>query len=182
MKHEIVNMDDVQIIGFSKDIAFNAAHTQCPKFWAEFVENICNPVFVEHRQPDVLQQAAIDNGVGEFGLCVCDIPQHNCAKCSEQNFGTCSDKKFTYVIGGRYKGGNVPEGMRLFNVRGGRWLKVYFEGGISAYQQQFAKFHDEWLPAHSEYKWAGESACMEWYEGADIQSPDYQCGILMPLK
>ena len=22
---------------------------------------------------------------------------------------------------------------------------------------------------------------MEWYNGADIESPDYQCGVMMPL-
>jgi len=41
---------------------------------------------------------------------------------------------------------------------------------------------DQWLPAHPEYKWAPNSCCMEWYQGTDIQSPDYQCGVMMPLE
>ena len=42
--------------------------------------------------------------------------------------------------------------------------------------------HKEWLPAHPEYKWAQNSCCMEWYQGTAIQSPDYQCGVMMPFE
>lgn len=52
---------------------------------------------------------------------------------------------------------------------------------MAAFQQQFAKFHSEWLPANPEFRWADGSCCMEWYCGTDINSPDYQCGIMMPL-
>ena len=106
MKHEIVELYDMQIIGMSKKIAFNEAKEECPKFWGEFVET------------------AFDNGVGEFGLCTCDIPNHNCATCAEQNFGTCSKNTFTYVIGGIYKGGEVPAGMQLFPIHSGAVREV----------------------------------------------------------
>ena len=181
MKHEIIILADVQIIGMAKEIAFCKGQEECPKFWGEYVERIIKPVFMEHKAPDAFQQAAIDNGIGEFGLCTCDIPDHNCATCWEANFGACSKNTFTYVIGGIYKGGEVPEGMQLFPIHSGKWLKVHFEGGMKAFQEQYEKFHKEWLPAHPEYKWAPNSCCMEWYQGTDIQSPDYQCGVMMPL-
>ena len=47
--------------------------------------------------------------------------------------GTCNNRTFVYVIGGRYKGGDVPEGMRLFSIPSGKWLKVHFTGGIKAF-------------------------------------------------
>ena len=193
MKHEIIELHNVQIIGMAKKIAFNEAKEECPKFWGEFVEKIVRPVFLEKQEPNVFQRAAIDNGVGEFGLCTCDIPNHNCATCWEANFGACSKKTFTYVIGGIYKGGDVPErlrvgdgtsgmGMQLFPIHSGKWLKMHFEGGMKAFQEQYTKFHKEWLPAHPEYKWAPNSCSMEWYQGTDIESPDYQCGVMMPLE
>ena len=37
MKHEIIELHDVQIIGMAKNIAFNEAKEECPKFWGEFV-------------------------------------------------------------------------------------------------------------------------------------------------
>ena len=182
MKHEIIELHDVQIIGMAKKIAFNEAKEECPKFWGEYVEKIIKPVVFEKNAPNDFQKAAFANGVGEFGLCTCDIPNHNCATCWEANFGVCCKNTFTYVIGGIYKGGDIPEGMQLFPIQSGKWLKIHFEGGMKAFQEQYTKFHKEWLPAHPEYKWTPNSCCMEWYQGTDIQSPDYQCGVMMPLE
>ena len=86
----------------------------------------------------------------------------------------------TQDFGGRV--GDIPEGMQLFPIQSGKWLKIHFEGGMKAFQEQNTKFHKEWLPAHPEYKWAPNSCSMEWYQGTDIESPDYQCGVMMPLE
>ena len=61
MKHEIIELHDVQIIGMAKKIAFNEAKEECPKFWGEFVEKIVRPVFFEKQAPNAFQKAAIDN-------------------------------------------------------------------------------------------------------------------------
>lgn len=180
MKNELVDLQNVQIIGMSKEIAFNNS-SECSKFWGEYVERIVKPVYIEGKEPDGFQKAAVENNVGEFGLCTCTIPNHNCGTCSAVNFTACNTKTFTYVIGGIYKGGDVPEGMSLYPIKSGRWLKVHFEGGMAAFQQQFAEFHSEWLPAHPEYSCASDAQFLEWYCGTDINSPDYQCGIMMPL-
>jgi len=181
MKTEIIHFENAVVIGMAKEIPFN--HPQeCPAFWGEYVERIVKPVYMEGKTPDAFQQAAIDNNIGEFGLCTCKIPDHNCGTCGVVNFCEGNNGTFTYVIGGLYKGGNVPEGMQLFPLVSGRWLKVHFEGGMAAFQQQFAYFHQEWLPAHPEYRCVDNACSLEWYFGADIQSPDYQCGVIMPLK
>ena len=62
MKHEIITLVGVQIIGMAKEIAFCKGQEECPKFWGEYVERIIKPVFMEHKAPDAFQQAAIDNG------------------------------------------------------------------------------------------------------------------------
>ena len=51
MKHEIIELHDVQIIGMAKKIVFNEAKEECPKFWGEYVERIIKPVFMEHKAP-----------------------------------------------------------------------------------------------------------------------------------
>ncbi|MBO7417995.1 MAG: DUF3795 domain-containing protein [Bacteroidaceae bacterium] len=182
MKHEIVTLENVQIIGMAKEIPFCKGEEECPKFWGEYMERIVKPVYFEHKTPNAFQQAAIDNGIGEFGLCSCDIPNHNCATCSEMNFTACNTKTFTYVIGGKYKGGNVPEGMNLFPIHSGKWLKMHFEGGMKAFQQQYQMFYKEWLPQHPEFHCPNNAMTMEWYNGTDIDSPDYQCGVMIPLE
>ena len=181
MKHEIVEMNDVQIIGMSKEIAF-CHPEECARFWTEYVDRIVRPVILEGLAPDEFQQAALENGVGEYGLCTCSIPHHNCGKCGVENFTPCNTKTFTYVIGGIYKGGRIPEGMSLYPIRNGQWLKVHFEGGLKAFQEQFARLQQEWLPAHKEFVWAKDASTMEWYHGKDPQSPHYECGIMMPIE
>lgn len=181
MKSEIIKLQDVQVIGMAKEIQFNHPE-ECTKFWEEYVERIVKPVYMEGKAPDEFQRAAIDNNVGEFGICTCNIPNHNCGICGAVNFCPGNAKTFTYVIGGTYKGGNIPEEMQLFPISNGHWLKVHFEGGMKAFQQQFQQFHQEWLPQHSEFKWAHNAQFIEWYCGTDINSPDYQCGIMMLLE
>lgn len=181
MEHEIIDFQNIRIIGMSKQIAFNNP-AECAKFWGEYVERIVKPVYMEGKAPDEFQKAAMENGVGEFGLCTCDIPNHNCGTCGAINFTACNTKTFTYVIGGTFKGGNVPEGMKVYPLRDGKWLKVHFEGGMAAFHQQFKAFHDEWLPQHPEFKYASNAQFLEWYNGTDISSPDYQCGVIMPLE
>lgn len=181
MKSEIIKLQDVQVIGMAKEIQFNHPE-ECTKFWEEYVERIVKPVYMEGKAPDEFQRAAIDNNVGEFGICTCNIPNHNCGICGAVNFCPGNAKTFTYVIGGTYKGRNIPEEMQLFPISNGHWLKVHFEGGMKAFQQQFQQFHQEWLPQHSEFKWAHNAQFIEWYCGTDINSPDYQCGIMMLLE
>ena len=40
MKYEIITLQDKQIIGMSREIAFNKGPEECPKFWNEYVEKI----------------------------------------------------------------------------------------------------------------------------------------------
>lgn len=183
MRYEIIELNGLQVIGIAREIAFKDGPTECPKFWAEeYVEKIVKPVIMEGNEPNELQKAAFENNVGEFGLCTCKYPGHNCITCGADNFGACSTKTFTYVIGGTYKGGNVPEGMKLFSVPNGRWLKMHFEGGMPKFQEQYAMFYEIWIKEHPEFKFATDGCVVEWYDGNDIESPDYKCGIMMPIE
>lgn len=58
MKHEIINLQDVQVIGMAKEIQFNHPE-ECTKFWGEYVERIVKPVYMEGKTPDEFQQAAV---------------------------------------------------------------------------------------------------------------------------
>ena len=87
MKHEIIELYDMQIIGMSKKIAFNEAKEECPKFWGEFVEKIIKPVFFEKQKPNAFQKAAFDNGVGEFTSLAVFI---KVAKCPQE----CNSSQF----------------------------------------------------------------------------------------
>jgi predicted transcriptional regulator YdeE len=72
--------------------------------------------------------------------------------------------------------------MKLFPIQSGKWLKIHFEGGMKAFQQQYTIFYKEWLPLHPEYRCATNAQSLEWYNGTDIESPDYQCGVMIPIE
>ena len=110
----------------SREISFNNP-SGCSKLRSEYVERIVKPVYLEGRTPDGFQKAAVENNVGEFGLCTCKLPNYNCGTCGAMNFTARNTKTFTYVIGGIYKGGDVPEGMAPYPIKSGRRLKVHFE-------------------------------------------------------
>ncbi len=180
MEHEIITLQDVQIIGMYKEIPYGEGQRICPRFWGEYVERIVKPIYIERKAPDAFQKAAADNNIGEFGYCTCNVPGHNCITCTNDFAG--KEGSFTYVIGGQYKGGDVPEGMKVFPVKDGKWLKVYFVGGMKAYADQYRVFEQEWLPQHPEFQIASDGQCIEWYGAGDINSPDYQCGIMLPIE
>ncbi len=58
MKYEILPLQDVQVIGMSKKIAFNNP-SECQKFWGEYVERIVKPVYLEGKAPDEFQKAVM---------------------------------------------------------------------------------------------------------------------------
>ena len=137
---------------------------QCPAFWKEFSEQLCIPMMQAGKPLDDKQAAVAENNIGEYALCDCDMES-----------GT-----FDYFISGSYKGGNVPEGMEVRKVEYKRWLKFHFEGGMAAFHNNYTYIYNEWLPQHPEYK-AVMEVNVEWYTMGDFNSPDYQCGLMVPV-
>lgn len=164
MKFEVIQLQGVQVIGVAKEIELSKGATECPKCWAEFCERFSLPM-QPGATPTAQQQAIMSNCIGEYALCFCDYEK-----------GT-----FLYVIAGTYRGGEVPDGMALYNFPDGQWLRFEFEGGMSAFHQQYVEVYEQWLPAHPEYV-IRQDVNAEWYEGMDITSPDYRNGIMIPLR
>jgi len=69
MGHEIITIQDLQLIGISKQITSDQGYQECPKFWDEFRYAYFQPMYSDGQQPGPIQQAIIANQVGEFALC-----------------------------------------------------------------------------------------------------------------
>lgn len=163
MKYDIIEIKELRVIGIAKELKMSEGPVECPKFWNEFVTRFITPM--KSGLPLTPQQEAIQkNMIGEFGLCICNDAN-----------GT-----FQYVIGGRHLGGEVPEGFDLYDLPDGRWLKFHFEGGMEEFHRQYSEVYSKFLPEHPEFKvrfdWNAE-----WYSGMDMSSPDYRCGLMIPL-
>jgi len=178
MKHEIITLNDVKVIGVAKDIEFKKGNEECPKFWGEYFQTLIKPV-LDGNSPNAQQKAAMENNIGQYGVCTCNLPKRNCWKCAEEHLGKCVST-FRYVIAGTYKGGDVPEGMELVDLPNGEWLKFHFVGGMKAFQQQYQEIFNKWIPEHPEMKLEPDMS-VEWYEGMDINDPEYKCGVMVHI-
>ena len=64
---------------------------------------------------------------------------------------------------------------------GNRIVKFHFEGGMAAFHNNYNYVYNEWLPQHPEYK-AVMAVNVEWYTMGDFNSPDYKCGVMIPVE
>lgn len=164
MKSEVIEIRGTKAIGIAKEIKMSEGQFECPKFWHEFTERFI--MTMREDVPLTPQQEAIQkNMIGEFGLCICDMKKDT----------------FQYVIAGKYAGGDVPEEFSLYELPEGRWLKFTFEGGMEGFHRQYTEVYSKFLPEHPEYEVRMDYNA-EWYEGMDMNAPDYRCGLMLPLK
>ena len=85
------------------------------------------------------------------------------------------------MIAGRYKGGPVPEGMKLFTFPKLDWAKFKCVGPLpTALQSLNTKIFQEWLPGNAEYEMSA-GFNIEWYSVGE-NGPDYESCIWFPIK
>lgn len=114
-----------KVIGFAREFSFDTAYDEIPKYWDEICEKYAANVYAGNPPANPQEKALMDNCIGEYGICIDD--------------GIASGEgKFTYLIAGKYVGGEVPEGMMLYEFLQGEWA-VYISslyrqfGGIGAF-------------------------------------------------
>lgn len=179
MKHEVITLQDAKVIGIAKEIALSKGPEECPKFWDEFFQRYVRPV-LSGAEPDAVQKVVFDNHVGQYAVCDCERAVRNCSNCGETALAECGGK-FRYIIAGKYTGGDVPKGMLLVDLPDGEWIKFYFVGGMSAFQEQYISVFKEWIPNHKEIV-RNPDMLVEWYDGDDITAPDFKCGIMVHIS
>ena len=118
------------------------------------------------KKPETdIEKAICENGIGRFGVCIDDLGAN----------------RFKYMIAGRYKGGPVPEGMKLFTFPKLEWAKFKCFGPLpTALQDLNTKIFREWLPGNAEYEMSA-GFNIEYYTKGE-NGPDYESGIWFPIK
>lgn len=168
MDYTVEKMASFKVIGFSREFYFETSYTEIPKFWDEVFKEFKENLYKGNKPVNEIEQAVLDNRIGEFGVCIDDIGK---------------DGKFRYMIAGRYMGGNVPEKMEIYELPEMDWAKFKCFGimpeSIQAVNTQIWK---EWLPGNSEYELAGKYN-IEWYSSTgNTMDSDYQSAIWVPVK
>lgn len=168
MDYKITRMLSLKVIGFEREFTFEEGYKKIPKFWDEisikYMANVC----AGNAPRNAIEKAIADNSIGEFGVCVDDIGKG----------------KFRYLIAGKYRGGEVPEGMVVYEFPDAEWAIFNCVGPMpTALQNLNTKIFQEWLPNNPEFELDG-NANVEWY---DVMSngkndPNYRSGIWIPIK
>lgn len=174
MDCKVEKMNGFKIIGFERSFTYKDAYKEIPKFWDELFK----PLYFKENRETELEKAVIENCIGEFGVCIDD--------CAKDEFGKdidrLHDEKFRYIIGGRYKGGAVPDGMTVYEFPDMLWAKFSCTGPMpGALQDVNTRISKEWLPGNPDFEIA-LSANIERYDKGDSSLPDYKSEIWIPVK
>lgn len=168
MDFKIAQMFGLKLIGFEKEFTYEEAYAEIPKFWDEICEKYAYNVYAGNEPANPQEKALMDNCIGEFGVCIDDI----------------GDGKFRYLIAGKYCGGEVPDGMSVYEFPRGEWAIFDCVGPIpGALQSLNTKIFKEWLPGNPNYELSG-NANVEWYDciNGEKTDADYHSAIWLPVK
>ena len=168
MDYKITPMFPFRVIGFQKVFDNETAYAEIPKYWTEICETYANNVYAGNAPANPYEQAFVDNCIGEYGVCIDDI----------------GGGKFRYLIAGKYTGGEVPEGMVVYEFPRCDWAVFNCIGPIpEALQSVNTRIFSEWLPGNAEYELSG-NATVEWYDcvNGEMTDPDYHSAIWVPVK
>ena len=142
-----------------------------PEFWKEFQTRYLKQQSDKEEETDqtkkAVREAVWENQVGEFGICFDD---------------GAGGEYFRYVIAGRYRGGAVPKGMKIFEIPACTWAKFRCTGPMpEAIQAVNTRIYKEWLPGNSEYEIAA-NIDMEWYSKGEPEERDYESAVWIPVR
>ena len=168
MKVKIVKMFPFKVIGFQRAFSNEDAYAQIPRFWDEICEKYAFPVYAGNPPANPYEKAIMDHCIGEYGICIDEL----------------EDGKFNYLIAGKYTGGPVPEGMRLYEFPGGDYAVFDCIGPIpNALQEVNTRIFQQWLPGNPDYE-LRVSANVEWYDciHGEKTDADYHSAIWLPVK
>lgn len=168
MDYTVSPMWGFKLIGFERIFSEETSYREIPEFWDEICEKYClNKLFAGKSPSCPEERAIVENCIGEYAVCIDDV----------------GGGKFRYIIAGKYTGGEVPEGMSIFELPGGEWAKFNCVGRMpEALQKVNAYIFKEWLPDNREYEMSG---CynIEWYSGDGKKNDaDYKSAIWIPVK
>ena len=168
MEYKISPMFPFTVIGFQKVFDNETAYAEIPKFWDEICEKYAFNVYAGNAPANPYEQALMDNCIGEYGVCIDDI----------------GGGQFRYLVAGKYTGGNVPEGMVVYEIPRSNWAVFDCIGPIpEALQTVNTRIFNEWLPGNPDYELCG-NASVEWYDcvNGEKSDPDYHSAIWVPVR
>lgn len=151
-------------IGFSTIINPDEGFTKCPEFWDKEYTQKYARLWQTMKPETPIEKAILENQIGMFAI--------------------CDDKErcFEYWIAGPYSGGDVPEGLKLYTFAESDWATFSTKGPLpGSLQRLTTRVWQEWYPNEGRQYMGNGNAMLEVYSAGNMQSPDYECGIWVPV-
>lgn len=164
MKIGYEHKKELTFIGYYTAIASDEGYQKCPEFWEREYSQKYAHLWQTMKPQTPIEQAILDNGIGMFAI--------------------CNDKEgmFEYWIAGLYQGGEVPEGLALYTFPESEWAMFSAKGPLpDSLQALNTQVWQEWYPNEGRNYIGNGNAMLEVYSDGDMQSPDYECGIWVPI-
>ncbi len=168
MDYTVKKMEKFDVIGIVREFFFDNSYEKIPEFWDDMCHEYLFSLRLGTKPKTAFEKAIADNSIGEFGIC----------------FGCEDDKKtFKYMIAGKYKGGEIPEGMQLYHLPKTEWAIFDCVGAMpDALQEINTKIFKEWLPGNPEFE-ISDNMNVEWYSSSGkMTDDDYKSSIWIPVK
>ena len=168
MDYRIAPMFPFKVIGFQKVFDTETSYQEIPAYWDEICEKYAKNVYAGNAPANPYEQALVDNCIGEYGVCIDDI----------------GGGQFRYLIAGKYTGGDVPDGMVVYEFPRGEWAVFNCIGpNPETLQRVNTQIFREWLPGNPDYELCG-NATVEWYDcvNGEMTDPDYHSAIWVPVR
>lgn len=167
MNYVVEKMDGFKVIGFDREFTFEEGFMGVPKFWDDFCKKYCQPLTNKAKSATEIEETICRCNVGEYGVCIDD---------SEEN------GYFHYLIAGGYQSGEIPKGMRVYEIPELEWAKFACTGPLPESLKTInTRIFNEWLPGNPDYETA-MGINIEWYSEGDSQSTEYESEIWIPVK
>lgn len=161
MNYTVEKMDAITMIGYETEVSYENSYQEIPRFWSRFCEDCQNG----KNSPEA-QRVIEECMIGEFGICIAD---------------NSDSGSFRYMIAGRYHGGDIPEGMKVFEIPAMEWAKFHCQGPLPGSLQSInTKIFKEWLPGNPDFAFT-MGLNIEWYSPTDCSRPDYESAIWIPV-
>lgn len=150
--------------GFSTSIRPEEGYQKCPEFWDKEYAQKYARLWQTMKPENPVEKAIPENGVGMFAIC-------------DEKEGA-----FEYWIVGLYQGGAVPERLKLYTFPESDWAMFSGRGPLPGSLQTLnTQVWQEWYPNEGQKYVGNGNAMLEVYSPGDMRSPDYECGIWVPI-
>lgn len=155
---------ELTFIGYYTVIAPEEGYQKCPEFWEKEYSQKYSRLWQTMKPENRIEQAILDNGIGMFAIC------------------DDKDSMFEYWIAGLYQGGEVPDGLALYTFPESDWAMFSAKGPLPGSLQALnTQVWQEWYPNEGRNYLSNGNAMLEVYSDGDMQSPNYECGIWVPI-